>query len=212
MRSTAAFAILALALPCQSLFAQSDTPSKLPAATAIQASKQLRIEAPQLGLKANLPNTKRLELMNRALADFKVQPLPRPPVSATRVSAKAPVSPAGAHIVQADSRTYVSHTARDPDGYFVLGAATANGGGNMVKLSFPVENGKLYLLECKVRSLNNVPIMFSREIGAPVTETIAPVDDHVVVAVRATSDYLVRVLQSKAQTWWWSACDISPVG
>jgi hypothetical protein len=212
MRSTTAIAILALALPCQSLFAQSDARSKPPAATAIQPSTQLRIEAPRLGLKANLPSNKRLELMNRALADFKVPPIPKPPVSATRVSAKVPASPAGAHVLQADSLTYVSSAADDPDGYFVFGPATANGGGGMIKLSFPVEKGKLYLLECKVRSIGNVPIMFSREIGAPVTETITPVDDHVFVAVRATSDYLVRVLQSNARTWWWSACDISPVG
>lgn len=75
-----------------------------------------------------------------------------------------------------------------------------------------MENGKLYLLECTVRSEGNAPIQFSSEVGAPVTESVAPADDHVMIVVRASGASLTRVLQSSARNWWWSACDIAPAG
>lgn len=187
--------------------AQSD---KKPNASPAVRAQAVRIDAPQLRLAPKLPDSKRLELMNKALADLKLPPIPKPPVSTTRVTARVPVSPAGAVVAQANPRVYVSQAASDPDGYFGFGAATANGGGDMIKLQFPVESGKLYLLECKVRTESGMPVMFSNEVGAPVTESIVPVNDHVIVAVRATSTRLQRVIQSKASHWWWSACDIAP--
>ncbi len=212
MRLTASVAILVLSSLSQPLFAQSDAKGALSPAAKVQSTKQLRVDTDQLRLTSKLSDSKRLELLNRARADLKLPPVSRPPASSTRVSSRVPVSPAGASIDQANSRVYVSHSQSDPDGYFAFGPATANGGGDMIKLSFPVESGKLYLLECKVRTDSNAPIQFSSQVGAPVTETVVPVDDHVIVVVRATSTRLTRVLQSKAQHWWWSACDIAPAG
>jgi hypothetical protein len=210
MRSRVLLSIvgLTLGLSGQPLSAQTAKETAAPAAR-MQSVRPAQIDASQLRLAPKLSENKRIELMNQARAKVQLPPIAKPPVSTTRVSAKAPVSPAGALINQARSQTYVGPTQSDPDGYF---ASSANGGGDYIKLSFPAENGKLYLLECKVRSDGNAPIQFSSEVGARVTETVAPTDDHVMVVVRATSSRLTRVLQSSARHWWWSTCDIAPAG
>lgn len=201
-------AILGLIAACASapLAAQDKKPSTQPA----PVTGKLRVDPEQVRMQLRLQDSKRLELMNLARAKLELPPISLPPPSTTRITARTPVSPAGAGILQAQARTYSPLAQSDPDGYFALGPAGPNGSDDFVKLSFPAEAGKLYLLECRVRSTSTHPIEFSREIGAQVTESAVPVDDHVIVAVRATSSVLFRVLQSKATHWWWSSCDIAP--
>jgi hypothetical protein len=211
MRLTGLFATFIFIVGTTPLAAQAaetaSSSKKTPPSTRLRAD-----DTENLRLKPKLADSKRLELLNRARAEQKLPPVARPPASTTRVSAAAPISPAGAMIRHAIPRGYVARSDSEKDGYFSFGPATANGGGDMIKLSFPAEPGKMYLLECKVRVDDVQPIMFSSEVGAPVTETAVPVDDHVIVVARATGSTLVRVLQSKASRWWWSACDIAPAG
>jgi hypothetical protein len=205
----ATFVLIVGAAPLAAQAAESTASSSKKAPPGLRARAD---DLENLRLTPKLPDAKRLELLNRARADLKLPPLQQPPVSTTRISASTPISPAGAMIRHAIPRGYVARADSEKDGYFSFGPATANGGGDMIKLHFPAEPGKLYLLDCKVRVEGAQPIMFSSEVGAPVTESALPVDDHVIVVARATGSTLVRVLQSKASNWWWSACDIAPAG
>ncbi len=205
---------LVTCLISQPLFAQS-TPKTILSPTAVKAPAIQPTKADpnltQLRLRT-LPKDKRLQLWNQARAQAKLPAVATPPASTTRISAAAPASPAGALIQQAKASLYAGPSTSDPDGYFSLGEAGPNGAGDYVALSFPVEKDKLYVLDCTVRSEGDQPVRFSNALGGTVTDTATPVDDHVMVVVRATSSRISRVLQSNAAHWWWSACDIAPAG
>ena len=183
---------------------------QLPPGTKLQKARPaLTLEAsPQLS--RSLSTQQKLDLYNRARGVQQLPPVTVPPASSTRITAAQPVSSAGASVRQARPTMYLGPSDRDPDGVFVLGPSQPNGGGSFLKVTFPSESGKLYLLDCTVRTDSGAMVDFSPELGAAVGESAAPVNDHVLVVVRATGTQLTRVLQSRAQAWWWSACDIAP--
>ena len=197
------------------LFAQSRPKPKAPAQAKLSPVPilpvQARITPPQL--KRQLTPARHLQLLNGIRAGLQLPPVATPPPSTTRVSVGAAMSPAGARIVQARASFVGGPGRQDPDGYLALRAGQPNGGGDYVEVGFPTQAGKHYVLDCTVRTEGGTrPVNFYPVLGGEVTETATSIDDHVMVVVRAAGDELRRVIQSPSTNWWWSACDISPVG
>lgn len=188
------------------LLAQSKQPKPPDRASSVQATTA----APRL--TRQLPPAKQLQLLNEARAAVQLPAVSAAPASTTRISVGAARSPAGAHIVLARMSLLGGPSQENQDGYLAMKAAGPHGGGDFVELSFPAQGGRLYLLDCTVRTEGGArPVQFFRTLGGEMVETAVGVDDHVMVVVRAEGPVVRRVLQSPAANWWWQACDIAPI-
>ena len=116
--------------------------------TLAPASKNdaLRLAAP-----GALEPMKRAIKLGAAIKAIGVAQSP-PQTLETRVTPVAPRAAGGAQIVRAGIGTFNGADADEPDGSYMLARGTGFGALSTIEMRIPTEAGKLYVLDCRVRT------------------------------------------------------------
>lgn len=124
-----------------------------------------------------LPVAKKLDVVNKAVKLLGVAALTGPvPPAQMKVTPMAPVHEGGAKITYARPVTFVGPASPFPDGAYMLDYGPNVK--NELKMEMPTENGKLYLLDCKLTQFfGSSPLIVNMKRG-DAAQALNPEDGH----------------------------------
>lgn len=180
--------------------------------------------SPSAPAPAELTKAKQLSLINKRLTKIGRSKITRLPDGRIRLTPHSHTHQSGARI-RSMWGLYFENAGDGHDGTYTLSWAQPKGASQEIALEYPTEDGKVYVLDCRVRSsgrdASGKPVTFSPDLWASPTGSAGAMwpgsDGHVLVPFIAESaKTTIRITLQRAysdyETVTWYGCDLLGAG